>query len=170
MERKLKSAKTTQRYLCKKWKEDGNSEMIEYINDRFGHMMHGRIRDEFEELAVPWPTGYIFDRNTSEEEMEFLNKLCHTKNIVVFGVCSNLLSEFDEYDSVYTTGLNLITDAPNNVHIYYPASFNPKKKVDYVGNGFWPAGPCQAGHLPMMIFYKAFRYENMRKDTPYAKN
>lgn len=43
-----------------------------------------------------------------------------------------------------------------------------QKNVDYKGNGFWPGGPNQAGHLPMMIFYKAFKYNSKRKDTPYA--
>ena len=63
--------------------------------------MHGQIRDEFDEIITPWPTGFVFDKNTSQADMELLNKLCHEKDIAVFGITSNIYEEFDEYDSKY---------------------------------------------------------------------
>lgn len=156
--------KVAQKKFTKDWEREGTPQMIEFLNDRFRNQMHGQIRDEFDEIITPWPTGFVFDKNTSQADMELLNKLCHEKNIAVFGVTSNIYEEFDEYGSKYLYGIGLITDAPFAVHIFSAFS----KDVDYKGNGFWPNYPTQAGHLPMMIFYKAFKYDNKRKCTPYV--
>jgi hypothetical protein len=135
--------------------------MIEFLNDRFKNQLHGQIRDEFDEIVVPWPTGFIFDKNTPKEDMDFLNKLCHTKGIAVFGVTSNIYEEIDYYESKYLYGMDFITDAPFDAHIFSMGTY--PKDVDYEGNGFWPAGPNQGGYLPVMIFYKAFKYDCKRK-------
>ena len=149
------NCKVAQKKYINDWKRYGTSQMIEFLNGRFKNRMHGQIRDEFDELATPWPTGFIFDKNTSQENMELLNKLCHKNNIAVFGVTSNIYEEFDDYDSKYLYGINFITDAPFDAHVF---SLNtPPKDVDYKGNGFWPDFPTQVCHLPMMIFYKAFK-------------
>lgn len=158
--------KEVQKKLIRNWKREGTPQMIEFLNDRFGNQMHGKIRDEFDEIVTPWPTGFIFDKNTPREDMEFLNNLCHEKNVAVFGVTSNIYEEFDDYESKYLYGMGFITDAPFDAHVFSMCTY--PKDVDYKGNGFWPSGPNQAGHLPMMIFYKAFKYNNKRKDTPYA--
>lgn len=160
------NCKDAQKKFIKDWKRDGTPQMIEFLNDRYRNQMHGKIRDEFDEIVTPWPTGFIFDKNTPQEDMEFLNGLCHEKNIAVFGVTSNIYEKFGGYESEYLYGMDFITGAPSDAHIssmsIYPIDIN------YKGNGFWPSGPNQVGHLPMMIFYKAFKYNNKRKDTPYA--
>lgn len=153
--------KTAQKRILKNWNKDGTPQMIEFLNDRFGNQMHGKIRDEFDEIVTPWPMGFIFDKNTSQVDMKFLNRLCHEKNIAVFGVTSNIYEEFDDYESKYLYGMGFITDAPFDAHVF-SMSTHPKN-VDYKGNGFWPAGPNQAGYLPAMVFYKAFKYDCKRK-------
>lgn len=160
------SCKDAQKKYIKDWEKKGTPQMIEFLNDRFKNQMHGQIRDEFDEIITPWPTGFIFDKNTPQADMEFLNKLCHEKNVAVFGVTSNIYEEFEDYESKYLYGIGFITDAPFNAHIFSMGTY--PRDVDCEGNGFWPGGPNQAGHLPMMIFYKAFKYNNKRKDTPYA--
>lgn len=96
--------------------------------------------------------------------MKLLNKLCHEKDIAVFGLTSNIYEDFDDYDSKYLYGIGFITDASFDAHILSVGTGD----VDYKGNGFWPGNPNQIGHLPMMIFYKAFKYDNKRKYTPYV--
>lgn len=153
--------KTAQQIMLKKWNKNGTPQMIEFLNDRFKNSLHGQIRDEFDEIVVPWPTGFIFDKSAPKEDMEFLNKLCHTKGIAVFGITSNCYNEFDGYDTEYLYSMGHIIDTPPNAHVYSLCSH--PYQVDYVGNGFWPAGPNQAGYLPAMIFYKAFKYDCKRK-------
>lgn len=147
--------KVAQEKFTEDWEREGTPQMIEFLNDRFKNQMHGQIRDEFDEIITPWPTGFVFDKNTSQADMELLNKLCHEKDIAVFGATSNIYEEFDEYDSKYLYGIGHITDAPFAVHIF--SAFSNSKDVDYKGNGFWPDGPSQISYLPMMIFYKAFK-------------
>lgn len=153
--------KTAQKQILKNWNKNGTPQMIEFLNDRFKKQLYGQIRDEFDEIVVPWSTGFIFDKNTPKEDMDFLNKLCHTKGIAVFGVTSNIYEEFDGYDTEFLYSLGYIVDAPVNAHVYSLCSY--PYQVDYKGNGFWPAGPNQAGYLPAMIFYKAFKYDCKRK-------
>lgn len=145
--------KVAQKKFTKAWEREGTSQMIEFLNNRFKNQMHGQIRDEFDEIITPWTIGFVFDKNTSKEDMELLNKLCHENDIAVFGLTSNIYEEFDDYDSKYLYGIGFITDASFDAHIFSAFS----KNVDYKGNGFYLDGPNQVGHLPMMIFYKAFK-------------
>lgn len=156
--------KVAQKRFTKAWEREGTPQMVEFLNDRFRNQMHGQIKDEFDEIVTPWPTGFVFDKNTSQADMELLNKLCHEKDIAVFGITSNIYEEFDEYDSKHLYGIGFITDASFDAHILSVGTGD----VDYKGNGFWPGNPNQIGHLPMMIFYKAFKYDNKRKCTPYV--
>ena len=156
--------KVAQKKFTKDWEREGTPQMVEFLNDRFRNQMHGQIKDEFDEIVTPWPTGFVFDKNTSQTDMELLNKLCHEKDIAVFGITSNIYEEFDEYDSKHLYGIGFITDAPFDAHILLVGAGD----VNYKGNGFWPSCPTQVGHLPMMIFYKAFKYDNKRKDTSYV--
>lgn len=158
--------KVAQKKFTKDWEREGTPQMVEFLNDRFRNQMYGQIRDEFDEIVTPWPTGFVFDKNTSQADMELLNKLCHEKDIAVFGVTSNIYEEFDEYDSKHLYDIGFITDAPTDAHILSVGVY--PRDVNYKGNGFWPNSPTQVGHLPMMIFYKAFKYDNKRKCTPYV--
>ena len=153
--------KAAQKKFTKNWEREGTPQMIKFLNDRFRNQMHGQIRDEFDEIVTPWSTGFVFDKNSYQADMELLNKLCHEKDIAVFGLTSNIYEDFDDYDSKYLYGIEFITDAPFDAHILSVGAGD----VDYKGNGFWPDGPNQAGYLPMMIFYKAFKYNNKKEDT-----
>lgn len=125
--------KIAQKKFTKAWDREGTPQMIDFLNNRFKNQMHGQIRDEFDEIITPWTTGFVFDKNTSQEDMELLNKLCHEKDIAVFGLTSNIYEEFDDYDSKYLYGIGFITDASFDAHI-----FSALKNVDYKGNGFCP--------------------------------
>lgn len=53
--------KVAQKKFTKDWEREGTPQMVEFLNDKFRNQMHDQIKDKFDEIVTPWPTGFVFD-------------------------------------------------------------------------------------------------------------
>lgn len=134
--------KNVKRFL-KAWKDELT--MIEFLNERFGYSIGVDHFDDGDAIACPWPVGTIFDKNTPKEDLDLLSEYCKNKELVVFGMPSDVFGKWDHQSVLYSIGN--ITDVNQGTDDF----------------GFWPAGPCQAGHLPKLLLYKIYKVKSKRK-------
>lgn len=120
------------------YKDIDTVELLKYtVKYNYNDLPEGHF-DEFDEIVVPWPTGYVFDESSPSDWIELLAKLTSNKSCIVFGRASDINGNFPEY-SDWQKMLAVI------------------QKVDAVEHSFYPNYCNLIGPLPKMVYWKAFK-------------
>ena len=141
---------------CIKYFENiDTAEFLEKLKNNFKNYLRHTHFNEFDEVAVPWRPGFIFDEKTPIEYVELLSKLASSKNYVVFGHASNIYGDFPDYQD-WQQILYIIWQVDVN---HYEGSPHCKNKVleAKFKHGFYPNYCNLVGPLPRCIIWKIFK-------------
>lgn len=120
------------------YKDIDTVELLKYtVKYNYNDLPKGHF-DEFDEIVVPWPTGYVFDESSPADWIELLAKLASSKNCIVFGIASDIHGNFSNY-SGWQKLLSVIQKVDTAEHIFYPNYCNLIRP------------------LPKMLYWKAFK-------------
>lgn len=111
--------------------------------------------DEFDEVAVPWQTGYTFNENSPIEWVRLLKKLAESKEYVVFGKTSNVNGEWDHYPN-WQEQLSIIWKVDDD-HYEKSIYCKNKKLEETFKYGFYPSYVRLMGSLPRCLIWKCFK-------------
>ncbi len=111
--------------------------------------------DEFDEVAVPWQPGYIFDENTPGDWVKLLSKLAASKEYVVFGHTSDVYGKFSTYPD-WQQLLSIIWKV--DCYHYDGSMYCKDKKLEATfRHGFYPSYAGLLGPLPRCMIWKVFK-------------
>lgn len=120
------------------YKDIDTVELLKYtVKYNYNDLPEGHF-DEFDEIVVPWPTGYVFDESSPSDWIELLAKLASSKSCIVFGRVSDMNGDFPKYPD-WQKLLSVI------------------QKVDTLEHSFYPNYCNLIGPLPKMVYWKAFK-------------